>query len=222
MSWPDIPERLTEIDELLRLDHGHLQPDDECWSIWEYTPGKGFRHSPANQLVYNLKKGTELRETPQWYYKEKAIEFSGQAIARFIADPSIAADLVFVPTPPSAAKGDPRHDDRMLRVLHAAKAQLPWMSVHESVVQPTSMPASHLSDHRHSVAELVAAYEFIGPVADAYIVVDDMLTLGTHFRAMKTAITAAVADATVYGLFLTRRVHDTAPASASDIWGLWN
>ena len=41
---------LCEIDDLLRLDHPQLQPDDRCLFLREYLAGVGFQGGETNSL----------------------------------------------------------------------------------------------------------------------------------------------------------------------------
>ncbi len=55
-SWSG---RLRLIGDLERPDHHHLEAGDQCAFFGEYTPGEGWKHSSTNNLILNLKKGTE-------------------------------------------------------------------------------------------------------------------------------------------------------------------
>ena len=79
---------LCEIDDLLRPDHPHLQPDNRCLFLREYLAGVGFQGGETNSLILNLKKSPDRRGQPEWRYREKAI-------ARVVAEPWIdrSADI---------------------------------------------------------------------------------------------------------------------------------
>jgi len=65
--------RLSQIDELTRVDHWYLEDGDQCWYLGEYTARKGYAGSETNNLILNLKKPMDRRERPEWRYKERAI-----------------------------------------------------------------------------------------------------------------------------------------------------
>jgi hypothetical protein len=73
-SGNTFPQRLTEIDDLARPDHWYLTPEDNCYFLGEYTARKGFAFSATNQLVLNFKKSMDKRGTPEWWYKDRAID----------------------------------------------------------------------------------------------------------------------------------------------------
>ena len=47
---------LTEIDDLIRPDHYHLDGQDECYFIGEYTAGRGFSYSSTRTYCTTLRK----------------------------------------------------------------------------------------------------------------------------------------------------------------------
>lgn len=81
---------LTKIDELIRPDHYHLDANDECYFIGEYTAGRGFAHSSTNQFIYNLKKSAERRGLPDWVWKVRAIQ-KGASVLRDSLNPAFLA-----------------------------------------------------------------------------------------------------------------------------------
>src|ERR1700688_4234606 len=81
-SSDTFPQRLTKIDDLTRPDHFYLTAADDCYFLGEYTARKGYAFSATNQLVLNFKKSAAVRNTPQWWHKERAI---GEAAAAFRA-----------------------------------------------------------------------------------------------------------------------------------------
>ena len=108
--------RLTKIDDLTRPDHSYLSAADDCYFLGEYTARKGFAFSTTNQLIFNLKKGIERRDKPEWQYKERAILTAAAALRASLNDKARQM-LTFVPVPPSKAKTDPLYDDRLIQVL---------------------------------------------------------------------------------------------------------
>lgn len=65
------------VDESMLKDHYYLDGDDYCNFIGEYTARKGYSYSDTNQLIANFKKPPKLRGTPQWTYKQQAINQVG-------------------------------------------------------------------------------------------------------------------------------------------------
>ena len=109
------PETLQD-DDLSRFDHQYLTPDDMCFFFGEYTPGLGYKGSKTNDLILNFKKPPDRKITPQWKYKEDAIERIAEAFKRSLEVEKLQK-VTLVPIPPSKVKGDPLYDDRMLCVL---------------------------------------------------------------------------------------------------------
>lgn len=200
---------LTKIDELIRPDHYHLDTNDECYFIGEYTAGRGFAHSSTNQFIYNLKKSVERRGLPDWVWKVRAIQ-QGASVLRDSLNPAFLASATFVPVPPSRIASDTLYDDRMTQVLKLLGQNV---DVRELVVQSEGMHDAHTAQHRPGPNALYQNYEIrtslVEPIPSQVAVVDDVLTTGAHFKAMKRILEETFPDAPVVGLFLARRVPET-------------
>ncbi len=204
------PDRLTEIDELTRPDHYWLTDDDRCYFLGEYTARKGYSYSRTNQLILNFKKPLDRQGKPEWPYKQSALRQAAAAFRRALGEDPPA--YVFVPVPPSKARGNPLHDDRVTRMLRAI---WPGQSadVRELIVQLESTDATHENPLRPKPAQIQAAYQIdeslATPEPRTIAVVDDLLTTGAHFRAASTVLAARFPAAQIIGLFIARRVPDT-------------
>ncbi len=205
------PSRLLKVDKLALPDHWYLSEDDICFYIGEYTAQKGYKGSDTNQLITNFKKRMDQKGKRGWHYKGDAIQEVAAAFRAAIGDSSIGA-MTFVPVPPSKAKDDPMYDDRLTRMLKAMNPDI-QVDIREIVVQETSTLEAHLSDERPRPEDLIELYSIdeslAGPTPDCIAIVDDMLTTGSHFKAMQTVLTTRFPSAYVIGLFIARRVPNT-------------
>ena len=205
------PRRLTKVDDLIRPDHSHLTGADACYFIGEYTAYRGYAHSDTNRLIFNFKKTMDRRGRAEWRYKEQAIQTAAAAFRRALA-PKDLDRLTFVPVPPSKARGDPLHDDRLTRMLGAIQPKPP-LDIRELIVQTESTAAVHAGDRRPAPERIEALYRIdetlTGPVRDIIAVVDDILTTGAHFRAAKSVLSARFPGVAIIGLFIARRVPNT-------------
>ena len=209
------PQRLTKIDELMRCDHAHLNEDDECYFIGEYTARMGYAYSATNNLVLNFKKTLDRQGLSEWHYKEKAIKEAAAAFATAL-EPSVQKTLdrvTFVPVPPSKARDDPLHDDRLTQMLNLVRPE-PGLAVREVIVQECSTDAVHSSESRLRPDEIEAMYSIdealTKPVPGVLAVVDDVLTTGAHFRAAQTVLASRFPATKIIGLFIARRIPDTS------------
>ena len=204
---------LTAVDDLTRPDHSYLDSADACYFHGEYTARHSYAHSATNQLISNLKKSPLKRGLPEYRYKVQAIAEAATILRRGI-NAEAFANITFIPVPPSRAKGDPEYDDRMVKVTRAI-CEGNLGETRELVIQRENCEASHLSEHRPRPQDLVALYEIqenlCAGVRELIVVVDDMLTTGCHFAAMKSVLLARFPDANVIGLFVARRVPEHAP-----------
>jgi len=202
--------RLLAIDDSNRGDHYYLTPDDSCFFLHEFTARKGYGHSPANQFIFNFKKSPLKQNEGHYHYKRQAIEQAIRTYRQlFDQAPNIYREATFTPIPSSRLPGDPAYDDRMWQVVQGVCAGK-GADARELIVQTQAYEAAHLQGpegSRIKPDELRAIYRLNPPPPKSTVVVfDDVLSAGSHFRAVKSTILAAYPGTTVYGMFLARRV----------------
>lgn len=208
--------KLSKIDELIlaNQEHYYLDSDDECYYIGEYTARKGFAFSETNQLIHNLKKSPESRGTAQWKWKEHAIQQAGNLLRAVLANEPNEQWLeraTLVPIPPSKVEGDPLYDDRMHRVLQELGRSLN-LDIRELIRQRESTLAAHERTDRPNPSEIAENYyiveELSEPAPVQFGVFDDLLTTGSHFKAMKMVLRDRFQNVPVTGIFIARRVPE--------------
>lgn len=202
-------KRLTRIDALTRAQHRYLLREDEVCYFVEYKARQGYTYGPVNQLITNFKCDVDHRGTPRWASKVNAINLVAQGIAECM-NPRALQGTTFVPVPPSKTRDDPAYDDRCVEALRAATRFTGHaIDVRELVVQVESTPASHESDDRLHAEDLIAIYRIdealAAPPPTDIVVFDDVLTTGSHFKAMQHVLKARFPDVAVRGLFIARR-----------------
>ncbi|MBJ7438586.1 MAG: hypothetical protein JHD35_06135 [Sphingopyxis sp.] len=206
--------RLSVIDESNRGDHYHLIPTDICYYLYEYTSHRGYTFSSTNGLISNLKKKPSQ---PGQYYKEQAITTCAHALRQAL-NPNWLASATLVPVPGSKALGHPERDDRMERVCQQMGQPSP--DVRSLIIQTQSTTASHEAapGDRITVDALRALYTIdealTVPAPQAIAIVDDVLTAGTHYRAMHSTLTARFPEIPIIGVFVARRVFPDDPMVA--------
>src|ERR1700727_1953071 len=195
---------LTEFNDETRPLHASLTADDDCYYFVEFIKGAGYG-PPGNSFINNLKKHPSKRNTWEWPHKVRAIRTASRTLRRELPADWLS-DSTFVPVPPSKARGHAEYDDRMLQVLRG----LGDADVRELVVQTESMEATHVSDQRHTINELVANYEIdedqAEPEPTHIVIVDDMVTAGAHFRAMARVLGERFPTVPISSIFLARRI----------------
>lgn len=206
---PPFPHNLTAIDELTRPDHSYLRADNTCYFLGEYTARQGYAYSATNNLILNLKKPMDRRGTPEWRWKKDAIRNSAAALRHALPDDWIA-QATFVPIPPSKARGDPLHDDRMTKLLGAIN---PDIDLRELIIQQQSTEAAHIADFRpgpNDIQQLYAIDEnLLQPPPAGIIICDDVLTTGAHYCAARNLLSQAFPGTPFCGVFIARRVPDS-------------
>lgn len=195
--------RLQEIDDSNRHDHHYLTAEDECLFLYEYTAGLGWRGGATNQLIHNLQK---KQGDGGYHYKPGAIRQCSAALSATISEAWVA-NTVMVPVPPSKIRTDPLYDDRITKVC--AGIRKPGQPDVREIVEQITSTDSFKGGNRLKPAELRANYRFNEPLCERLPkeigVVDDVLTTGSHFRAVKDLIIERFPGTRVVGFFIARR-----------------
>ncbi|MGH9543645.1 MAG: hypothetical protein ACRD23_00350 [Terriglobales bacterium] len=199
--------RLQKIDEHTRPDHSYLDEGDECYYVSEYTPRQGFHYSETNDLIINLKKPVDRRGRPEYEWKEWAIRRSGDLLRSVLSADWIPSAML-LPIPCSKAKGHPLYDDRILQVIRRMTQGL-RCDVRELVLQTQSLESFH-DGSRMRPDELKEYYALDEELCNRQpptevAIFDDLLTTGSHFRAMKAVINEHWPNVPVSGIFIARR-----------------
>ncbi len=199
------PHRFRKIDALLRSFYPHIGGNDRCSYLYDYTAHGGYQHSDANQLILNFKEPMKEKGKPGWHYKESAIHDIAKAFTQNFAEFDMSR-YTFVPVPPSAAHGDPAHDDRIVQML--CRIQSP-QDERELIIQAETMQPA-LRDGTRNPDEYVKQYRINEKLVQAppsmILVVDDILRTGAHFRAAKTVLRERFPDVRISGLFVARSI----------------
>ncbi|MEO0551273.1 MAG: hypothetical protein AAFZ91_15250 [Pseudomonadota bacterium] len=208
------PRKLSKIDELHLPDHHHLNSQDHCYYLGEYTARAGYSHSPTNNLIINFKKPMNRRGGRQWVYKLKAIRKAAEVMSFALKDTDFES-VSFVPIPPSKRKTDPEYDDRVAQTLRLAFGTR--SDIIDALTIAESREAYHNDTNRCPSAltdNLVVDLDELGKAKRTIVLFDDVITTGCHFRAMKDEILSIAPDKTIYGVFLARRVPNSADFSS--------
>ncbi|WP_432592820.1 hypothetical protein [Stenotrophomonas maltophilia] len=188
----------------------HLATGDQCWHYGEYTSEGGYQASDTNQKILNLKKKPTVSEG-QLFYKNQAIEYWGQTLARVITPSRTIGTHTFVPMPGSKPVGHPDYDDRMLRVLRRMAQGVQNVDIRPLLVQTAERDAQH-HGHRLTPDELCETLAVDDrllnpPLAPTLVVVDDVITMGASFAAAKRLLIGLPNVSAVMGIFLAKTVR---------------
>ena len=210
MTSKNTSPRLRRIDESNRKDHSQLEDNDDCFFLLEYTARAGFNHGRTNNLISNIKKSVDRRSKAEYQYKILSMRDLALELRKAVT-PAKRPGEVWVPVPPSKARDDPLYDDRMLEILNIYSGGS-GIDIREIVVQDQSMePSRVLGALRPGQEELLKNYRvderLCSPEPSTIVVVDDVLTSGAHYKAMKTVLLRRFPESNIVGLFLARTIQ---------------
>jgi len=216
--------KLSVIDDLVLGDHYYLSNQDKCYYFYEYTAREQSSYSTGNQFIKNFKKCVSRKSNEREYkYKTGAITEGAQIVASQEKEWPLES-ILFIPVPPSKSKSDPLYDDRLVKVLSIASSILGGkLNYKEAVTQAISTQSFHSIDDssRPSPTEQSSRYEIDQDMAtdkEVHIVIfDDMVTTGSHYKAMVQALEPIFPNAHFHGLFLARRVPQSDVGFLDDI-----
>lgn len=110
----------------------------------EYTAGRTWGYSEANNLISNLKKARKYFGTPARKYKLDAIEEVALLLKSQVVEKLDISQITMVPIPPSKSKDDPRYDDRILTLIQKSCDGVN-ADIRELLFNNNSMEAAHES-----------------------------------------------------------------------------
>jgi predicted amidophosphoribosyltransferase len=185
--------------------------------LYEYTAGAGWRGGDTNQLIHNLKK---KKGDNGYRYKAIAISQCASVLSATINEAWLS-NAALIPIPPSKTKTDAAYDDCMSQICTAIRKP-GQPDVRELIEQIESTEAFH-EGQRKKPAELRANYRFnethFNDFPTSVGIVDDLLTTGLHYRAIKDMILERAPDCRVIGFFVARRAipNPFADVSLADL-----
>lgn len=199
--------KIHKIGPLERVDHRHITSDDDIFFLWEYISGKGYEGGDVNRLILNLKKSPLDINTPGYHYKNDSI----LKIAKLLSTIDKMNYYTIVPIPPSKSKNDPGYDDRLIQILREWSRLSSTVQYMDLIYQNDSTNASHLSEQRLDQKTLFNNYRLdeslkLEKNRKIILIFDDILTTGSHYRAMANSLKAKFPNKEIKGFFLARRV----------------
>jgi predicted amidophosphoribosyltransferase len=167
-----------------------------------------------------LKKNPSKRASnpPEYRYKVNAMRECAVLLGGAINHDWLRHGTL-VPIPPSKVRDHPEFDNRIMWMCQNIPVDFP-VDVREIVVQTQSTEKAHESDVRPTVADLLNIYTIdeavVAPAPTQIAIVDDVLTVGTHFRAMHTKLSQRFPNVPIVGMFIARRIFAN-PFAGSDL-----
>ena len=169
----------------------YLDESDACLYYMDKTSGRPSDSEP-NQLIYNLKiSPVDMTDAQRRAgSKDKAIRRCADDIADLLEHwvTVTPENTILVPIPPSKPVGTRGYDNRMTLVCERVQAKTRIRCI-DCLSTKTDMGAMHEGDFGRDVERLRQNTAFDpGMIPDGIrnvLLVDDQLTKGTHFKAVK-------------------------------------
>lgn len=199
-ALPPIPNVLIPLQP---GPHMHLNADDRCYYIWDYAAAGTANEAPllraTQQLVWDLKLCPSVNERLPGRPKDRALQHVSRALSALL--PEEFRHATFVPMPPSETSED--RDDRLIRILaHVAKDVRIALECRHST-QPLQKDLS-VSER---IENLIVNTERLAPPPQMIVIVDDVISSGSHFRAAAQRLRDICPGVPIVGLFFARTIQ---------------
>ncbi len=183
----------------------HLEVNDKCFYARDYISPGGYESSETNQLIFNFKKSIDKRDSPEWYYKKKAIQKFADELSLLIPDDK--DDIVVTCIPSSKRTDDTDYDSRLEETLSCLKKKRPLITIEYPLKVLQTRCAAHSGGSR-SISTIYNNYEWVGfsTPPETVILIDDVITTGADFKACKRIILEHHSDISVIGIFWAKTV----------------
>jgi len=208
-NFPPIPARgFRVIDETNWLDYHYIGAQDYCLYLWERMSkvkvGE-WNQYPTNGFIANLQIPVSCQIDNPYRYKHKiaAINYAATALEKSLGN---LREGTFVPMPPSKTQEHPEHDDRLMRVLQ--RVAPPLEDVRELVLLLEDVDSKQKGlTPEDRAAKYYVDENVAEPEPCLIIVFDDVITTGSHFKAVERVLRDRFPEASIMGLFLARAVR---------------
>jgi predicted amidophosphoribosyltransferase len=204
LSW-------TRVDESVSLKccpdaHQHL-----LLYYRTYTTGRGYSYSTTNDLISNFQKGANT-SPPISGYREWAVRTFVNELGQFLSTLLDDHTFYIVPTPPSTLRSNSQHDRRVEEVAERASRAIPHIHVAPCVETVLEIEKSKSNTEPRSVERIYATLNVITDQLPpdspntVVVILDDVLTSGAHFEAIRLKLREHLKQAQIIGVFWARAV----------------
>jgi predicted amidophosphoribosyltransferase len=197
---------MDQVEEAPRF----LEPEDlgNCYFAREFTARAGYGASEANSLISNFKKARKYQHASAWRWRNLAVQQFATELDSLIGD----ADVTIMPIPSSSLPGDEEYNNRFedlldrweqLRKLAGRPCGNDWAIRRRHRVTP-----AHQGKKPRSVQDAYDSFRWSGftRTAEAVVLVDDVITCGTQFKACQRLLRENGPNVQVFGAFWARTI----------------
>lgn len=179
-----------------------------------YTAHENYGYSRTNQLIYNLKKSID-RAAKELKWKEVAVNRFAEELGDFL-EKVTREDRSYwiVPIPPSKTTSHPEYDDRVHRVAKKVADRIAQISYKPIVKTSVDREAKHKTSTLRDPDDIYSTLSFNPDDATDYdetikiIVLDDVLTSGASFEAMRRLLEENLSNPQIVGIFWAKSEYN--------------
>jgi hypothetical protein len=181
----------------------YLETDDLCYYARDYISKGGYAASEANGLISNFKKDISKKGTNQWRYKVNAAYQFADELSKVLPKDSC---ISFLPTSKCCDDGD--FDPRFEMTEARLKTIRPDIIVEWPIRRKQTASPAHFGTAKRKIQSVYDDLEWVGFSVEqkCVVLIDDVITCGTNFKACQRLIRENTQGVTILGLFWARTV----------------
>lgn len=188
-----------------------------CFYARDYASRKKYDYSESNNLIANFKKDVSKRETNQWPHKIRAIQRFADELTHLFSELQGKVSIAAIPT--SKRRDDPLYDSRLDDVLEIVSQRCDVV-VKEPLIRRVSVEPAHTSEERPTVEQVYETlmWNGIDSPPNELVLIDDVVTAGTTFKACQRHIHENAPHLKVYGVFWAHTVWPDQQVDLSEFF----
>lgn len=193
-----------------------LDESDVCFYYLVRTNG-GFSESVANSRIDNFKKKPEkYKDNPTvWKYKISEIQNFSLDVARLLNGPDFKRTIssfggaALIPIPTSKPKSSENYDTRLINLCRSVTIKVPNVWIDDVFDVTRQVKPSHEGGSRQvDFLKNVITFGELSRETGLVILIDDVITKGTHYVACRDLIREKYPEISIIGVFLAIHKSD--------------
>lgn len=193
----------------------YVDPSEDCRFARDYIPGKGYAGGQTNDLVLNFKQDISKKNTNSWQYRNWAVGVFADELASAFKSTS---QIFVTNVPTSKPRGSSSYDFRFEDMFKVLKTKRPNLNIFFPLDVATAQTPSHHGGTRTpaTLQSNLVLTSFPNVHPERIVLVDDVVTSGSHFRACVDFLRAKGFQGEIIGLFWARTIFPSGSSAADD------
>lgn len=202
-----------EIDDSINI--WYLDNSDRCLFAREFKRGLGYQGGDTNQLILNFKKDGTKRNSPEWRWRNVAVQKFADELS-YLFKPETKLALTSIPS--SCVESDPKYDCRFEDLFEKLLLKFPKLRVENPIKCKSSVESAHsgVGTRKPAIIKDNYLWEGFKTPTNHLAIIDDVITTGGHFKAFTDFLKENGYAGGYTGVFWARTITDNSPSDLSE------